>query len=107
MNFGFLVFLGCAAVFYALSVNAMISKLPVGIWSHEKERPKVSDVKAYNHAVARMFAAYASLLILASLPILFKMGEVWVLMISVLGIISITLGLLVAAVRIDQKYRRR
>lgn len=55
----FLVFLGCAALFYALVLNAMVSKLPFGIWLHEKERSKVRDVKAYNHVVARMFRRMA------------------------------------------------
>ena len=73
----FLVFLGCAALFYALVLHAMVLKLPVGIWSHEKERPKVRDVKAYNHVVARMFPPYGAFLILCSLPLLlFEMREV-------------------------------
>ena len=85
----------------------MVSKPPVGLWSHEKERPKVRDVKAYNHAVARMFAAYGTFLIPCSLLLLFKMGRMWILMTSVLGVVFGTLVLLGAAVLIDQKYRSR
>ena len=104
---GFLVYLACAMVFYALAGNALISKLPVGFWAHEKERPKVNDIKGYNRAVAKVFAFYGTVLVLAGLPMLLKMSEVWLILISILGVVFSTMIMLICAVQIDGKYRRK
>ena len=87
--------------------NALISKLPVGFWAHEKERPKVNDIKEYNRAVAKVLAFYGTVLVLAGLPMLLKMSEVWLILISILGVVFGTMIMLICAVQIDGKYRRK
>ena len=104
---GFFAYCACAMVFYALAANARMSKLPVGFWAHEKERPKVKDIKGYNHAVAKMFTFYGTVLVFTGLPMLLEMSEVWLILISILGVVFGTLILLVCAVRIDGKYRSK
>ena len=102
---GFFVFLGCAVLFYALSIRAAVSKLPVGIWAQDTGRPKVNDVKAYNRAVAIMFAVYGTLLLLAGLPMLLNMSELVVLICGVPCIALGSIGMFIAGIKIDEKYR--
>lgn len=104
---GFFAYMGCAIMFYALAIYAKLSKLPIGISPQASNRPKVKDIKGYNHAVCVLFAAYGTLLLLASLPLLFGKGESLALICSILCVALGTIAMFFAAIKIDDRYRSR
>ncbi len=107
MMIGFFAYLGCAIMFYALAIFAFVTKEPVGIWKQDKKHPKVRDVKGYNRAVAVLFAAYATVLLLGSLPMLFGLDGALPLTASVLCVALGTIAMFIAVIKIDEKYRVR
>jgi len=107
MIFGFLVYVGCAVLFFGLAIHAVMAKTPVGIWSNIKMQANIKDIRGYNRAAAKLFAAYGAALVLCGLPMLFDAGEAVILLVCVLGIAAATVAMIFAAVQIDMKYKRR
>lgn len=107
MLIGFLLYLACGVLFYALALYARWSQRPVSIWANEKARPVVSDTRAYNRAFARLFAVYGSVLALCGVPILLNAHMAVLMVISILGVIFATLAMAAFAIRIDDQYRMK
>lgn len=102
---GFFAYLGCAILFFALACYACFSKQPVGIWANQKGRPNVSDVSGYNRAAAKLFAACGVVMALCGLPMLLDEHVAVVLLVSVVGMMLVTVVMIAAVVKIDQKYK--
>lgn len=101
--------------FVIWSITSVIM-LGIGIWSYRSEKPvefftgtkppDVKDTKKYNHAVATLWFAYALLLELLGIPILFLKQNSAGFVPIFLGTILITIGLMVGYVAIEKKYRK-
>ena len=106
MIIGFFAYLGCAILFFTLAIYACISPKPVGVWANVKA-PSVSDVRGYNRAAAKLFAAYGLALVACGLPMLFDAHAAVILLVSILGMMAATIAMIIAAVKTDQKYKAR
>ena len=95
---------GCAILFYGLGVYAEKRKSPMHFWAGTTvDESKITDVKAYNKANARMWKLY-SLWYFASWIIYFW-NEVISVIILVLSC-TLGVGILVATFnRIEKKYK--
>lgn len=58
---------GCMEV---LGIVSLFSEKPVGFWANVKGRPRVTDVKAYNRAMFRLWTGFAVYLLIAGLPLI-------------------------------------
>jgi hypothetical protein len=100
--------------FVIWSITSVIM-LAIGIWSYRSDKPvgfftgvnppEVKDVKKYNHAVAILWFAYAILLELMGIPLLFLKQNSAGFIPVFLGTILITIGLGVGYTVIEKKYR--
>ena len=96
-----------SAVFLVIAFITYRSEKPVGFFANDPNRPQVKDVKAYNHAVAKMWFVYAILLGLCGIPVIISRQNSPLVIITVLGTVFISLGLVVAyTVFIEPKYRK-
>ena len=104
-------------MFVGFIIWSMVSLvlLGIGIWAWKSDKavrfysgvkpPEVSDVRKYNRAVAVLWFAYAILLELLGLPLLFlkqnSAGFLW----CIAGVAVITIALMIVYNRILAKYR--
>ncbi len=95
MLIGFIIWTACAVVMLVIGIVSWISKKPAGFFAGV-EPPKVSDVKKYNHSVAILWFVYGALFELLGLPFLFYKQNSPVFIVTLLGTVAITLGLVIA-----------
>lgn len=69
MLIAFIIWSGVAVLFILLGISAWNQKEAVGFWTGVKP-PKVKDVKAYNHAVAKLWFGFAAGMELLGFPFL-------------------------------------
>ena len=103
------------AGFVIWSITSVIM-LGIGIWSYRSEKPvgfftgtkppDVKDAKKYNHAVGLLWFAYAVLLELLGIPLLFLEQNSAGFIPVFLGTIAITIGLMIGYVMIEKKHRK-
>lgn len=102
---GFVVYAVSCALFYLLAVYALISKQPIGLRTRGRRRSRVNDVRGYNRAVAKLFFAYGTALLLCGLPTIVDIDPMAALIISTLGISASVVALFIAGVKIESKYK--
>lgn len=96
-----------SAIFFIIAIIAYRSDKPAGFFANESKKPEVKDVKAYNHAVAKMWFVYGILLWICGIPFFTMKQNSALVIIPVLGTVFISLGLVVAyTVFIEPKYRK-
>ena len=95
MILGFIIWTACAAVMLIIGILSWKSEKPAGFFAGV-EAPKVTDVKKYNHTVGLLWFVYAVLFELLGLPFLFYKQNSPVFILSLLGTVAITLGLVIA-----------
>lgn len=106
---GFAIWAAFGLMIAGFGVAAYVSKKPVGFWANVKapQQNEITDVKEYNHAVAKLFFAYGFVFILLGLPLLNEQNTPWIL-ISVLGVMAETIVTMVCyTLVIERKWRRR
>ena len=89
----FIIWSACALVFLIISVRMWTSKKTVGFFANV-EPPKVKDVKKYNHAVAKLFIAYAVIFELLGLPFLFLKQNSAGFLFVMLGVVALTIAMM-------------
>jgi hypothetical protein len=67
--------------------------------------PAVSDIGRYNHAVSILWVVSAVLLELLGIPILFIEQNSPVFLIMVFGVAALVIGMMIAYIRIEAKYK--
>ena len=95
MLIGFIVWTACAVIMLVIGIVSWISKKPAGFFAGV-EPPKVTDVKKYNHSVAILWFVYGILFELLGLPFLSYKQNSPVFILTLLGTVAITLGLVIA-----------
>ena len=104
MIFGLIVWSAVAALIVGIGIWSWRSKKAVGFYSGV-EPPKVRDIRRYNHAVAVLWFVYAALFELLGLPFLLQKKGKPLFLISILGVVLITILLMAAYNRILSRYR--
>ncbi len=103
---GFLIWSGVTLVFVGIGIFCFVSKTPVGFFTGVKA-PAVEDVKGYNHAVGRLWLVTGLGMELLGLPLLFvPQNSPWFLL-TVLGTVWLCLGLMIAYLRIEARYKKK
>ena len=103
--FGIIIWSAVAALIVGIGIWSWKSKEAVGFYSGVRP-PKVRDVRKYNHAVARLWFAYAALFELLGLPLLAEKKGRPLFLVSILGVVLLSVLLTAAYNRILSKHRR-
>lgn len=99
----FLVWSSVGIFFFIIGGYSLKAKRPVRFWNIQKEI-EVSDTKKYNRAVAKLWFAFGSVMILLGLPLLAGQNSP-IAVISILGMMFASIFLMVTYTRIEKKYR--
>ena len=102
---GFIIWTAVAVALTAIGIIAWRSKNAVGFFAGVKP-PEVNDVVKYNHSVGILWVVYAVLLELFGVPLLFLKQNSAGFVISILGVVFISIGLVIAYTFILAKYRK-
>lgn len=90
-----------------LGVSCFKSKKQVGFWSSSFPVKIAADkIQSYNRAVGKLWIGYGSVLCLLGLPLLTGQNSPWAL-VTILGIVFATIGLLLIYTSIETKYTKR
>ena len=102
---GFIIWTVCALIPLGLAVYAWNAKSPVGFFASEQP-PEVTDPKAYNHAVSRLWLAYALIFEGLGIPFLFSHQNSPIFILPVLGTVFLSIGLILVYLQILSKFRK-
>jgi hypothetical protein len=105
MIIGFIIWSSVALLLLGIGIWAWNSGTPVGFFSGVKP-PEVKDIRQYNHSVAVLWFVYAILFETLGIPFLFLGQNHALFVVSILGTVGITFGLVIAYHRILQKCRK-
>ena len=98
MLIGFIIWSAVSLLLFGIGFWSWNSGKAVGFYSGVKP-PEVKDVRKYNHSVAVLFE-------LLGIPFLFLKQNRALFVVSILGTVGITFGLVIAYHRILQKCRK-
>ncbi len=105
---GYIIWVLVNIVFFIIGIVSWKSKVPVGFFSNFKspENSEIADVRGYNHAVARIWFVFAAIMALLGLPLLAGQNSP-LIMISVIGMLWLCIGVCMAYVKVEKKYRTK
>lgn len=90
----------------AIGISAFFAKKEVGFFNNVKPLP-MSDIRAYNRAVGKLFIGYGAIFIVLGLPILCGQNSGLVIL-SILGVVAETIAAMAVYVLVIQnKYERK
>lgn len=108
MIIGFIIWTACAVLFVVIGVITRRSKKPAGVWANAKppDAKDIKDVGKYNRALSVMWFVFAALFELAGLPMLVSRQNSPLVFVSIIGTVVVVIGMMIAATRIEAKYRK-
>lgn len=107
MTEAFIVWCAVSALIFAMGVFCLVSKKPVKFWANT-QMFEVSDVFAYNRALAKLWFSYGTAILLCRLPLLFEDNDIWVILGAVMGTMLSTIALIIGYLTvIERKYKKR
>lgn len=101
---GFIIWSAVVLIFVFIGIYAWNSDKAVGFFTGQKP-PEVTDIKGYNHAVAKIWFVFAAVMELLGLPLLAGQNSPYI-MLSVFGVMFSVIGIIVAYVRVEAKYKK-
>ncbi|WP_310603975.1 hypothetical protein [Anaerosporobacter sp.] len=102
---GFIIWSVIGGMFICLGIYSYFSKKTVGFWANAKVF-EVTDIKKYNHAIAKLFCIFGIVLIILGLPLLVGQNSAWVLL-SILGLmIESIVAMVIYSLVIEKKYKK-
>ena len=105
MIIGLIIWSSVTLLIIGIGIWSWNAKKPAGFYAGV-EPPKVKDVQKYNHAVAILWFVYAILFELLGFPFLVEKQNSPMFVLTILGVVAITIGLLVVYNRILARYRQ-
>lgn len=103
---GFVIWSAVAVLIIGIGIWSWNAKKPVGFYAGTAP-PKVTDLRKYNHAVGILWFVYAALFELLGIPLLYSKQNAAVFVVTVLGVVFITIALMTAYNRILARYRQK
>lgn len=101
---GFILWTIISIVFVYIGITTRRSNIPVNLFTFS-DVPKVNDVKGYNRAVSNLWLVFTVLFEMIGISLLFiKQNSPFVVLI-VLGVVFLVIGMMVAYIKIESKYR--
>ena len=104
MIIAFLIWTGCALLFLGTGIWCRKAEKHVGFFANSKP-PEVTDIRAYNHAVSRIWFTASILLEILGLPFLFFIQNSPAFIFTYLGTVFLCLGMITCYTFIESKYR--
>lgn len=104
MIIGFVIWTVTAVFYLIIGISSWRSEKEVGFFTGVKP-PKMKDVKAYNHAVAKIWFWFTGLFEMAGVPLLFIEQNSPVVFLIVLAMLPLVIGAAIAYLRVEAKYR--
>ncbi len=102
---GFIIWSAIGGIFICLGIYSHFSKRVMGFWANTKVF-EVSDIKKYNHAVAKLFCIFGIVLIVLGIPLLAGQNSPWILL-SIVGVmIESIVAMAVYILVIEKKYKK-
>lgn len=101
----FIIWALCGVLFLALGIHCFFTEKQVSFWANAKAAP-VTDIKAFNRAVGRLWCGFAAVFVLLGLPLLAH-SKVLLLLVSVPGTVLECLVLMILFTRIEDRYRKK
>ncbi|MBD5478747.1 MAG: hypothetical protein HDR14_05570 [Lachnospiraceae bacterium] len=108
MLYAFLIWLAMSACFVIMGIYNFFSKKKsaFGFWANAKVF-EVTDVKAYNRALGKLWCVFGVVFALLGLPLLYGQNSPYILL-TVLGAMLEAIAAMVVYVTvIEKKYRRK
>lgn len=100
----FIIWTIISIVFVYIGITTRRSNIPVNLFTFS-DVPKVNDVKGYNRAVSNLWLVFTVLFEMIGISLLFiKQNSPFVVLI-VLGVVFLVIGMMVAYIKIESKYR--
>lgn len=105
--FAFLIYALIGLFFLILGIWCFFAQKPCGFWANA-EQFEVTDVKAYNKAMGKLWIVFALILTALGLPLLNPKNILPVILVSIVGTMFACIGMMVFyTLVIDRKYRKR
>ena len=105
MMVGFIIWTAVALAIAVMGIIGWRSKKPSGFFAGVNP-PEVNDVVKYNHSLGSLWVVYAVMLELFGVPLLFWKQNSAGFIVSILGVVFISIGLAIAGYFIIAKYRK-
>lgn len=102
---GYSIWSVVAVIFLIIGISAWRSEKPIGFFTGV-EPPEVTDVKSYNHAVAKIWFAFSVLLELTGIPLLFTKQNSAVALLMIPIVVGLIIAMVLIYFRIEAKYRK-
>lgn len=103
----FLIWALCGVIFIGLGFYAFYAKKTVGFWANIKTiEINDEDIESYNKAVGILWCVFGVIFIILGIPLFAGQNSPFVF-ISVLGCILEVIFLMVAYMKIENKYRKK
>lgn len=106
MAVGFGIWSACAVLMIGIGAWSRNAKKAAGFWANA-EAPEVTDIKNYNRAVSRIWFVSGVLFEMLGLPMLSGGQNNPVVMLSVVGSMFLVIGMMIAYMRVENKYRSK
>ena len=106
MIIGFIIWTLCALLFFAIGISSWNSKKEVGFFTWVKPN-QMQDVTSYNHAVAKIWIVFGILFELLGIPFLFFEQNSPIFLLSAVGTIFLIIGICIAYMKVESKYRKK
>lgn len=105
---GFIIWALCGGVFIVIGIRAFSAKKPIGFWANVKapSMDEISDIRAYNRAMGKMWCIFGAIFILLGAPLLAGQNSPWIIL-SILGTMFSVIILMVICMRIERKYWKK
>lgn len=104
--YGFSAFALIGLFFLIMSIRCLHSEKPSGFWANA-EQFEVTDVRAYNKAMSKLWFVAAVLYTAIGLPLLTPANILLVILVSVVGCMIVSIGLMIFFTTvIEPKYRK-
>ena len=106
MIIAFIIWTLVAFIFAAIGISSRRSKEPTGFFTGVKP-PKIEDVKGYNRAVSKLWFVSAFVYELLGIQLLFLEQNSAGFIPVILGVPIGTIGMVVAYLKIEGKYKKK
>ena len=105
--YGFSAFALIGLFFLVMGIRCRHSDKPSGFWANA-EQFEVTDVRAYNKAMSKLWFVAAVLYTALGLPLLTPANILLVILVSIIGCMIVTIGIMIFFTTvIEPKYRKK
>lgn len=107
---GYIVWCATGTIFLVLGIYCLKAKEPARFWANADHKLEVSDVKAYNRAMSKMWFVFLIVYLLLGLPLLNESEEAvpLIIFVSCFGVIVACIGLMLYYVfGIERKFCKK